>query len=122
MKDTRIKTYDFAAQIHTGSNILSFTEQAINGIIQKVEWKPGSYATNGSYFLYESGTNFLIHSVKNLANAGQDAYVQHHLVDPVNTGSGTGITTPIVTNNILFLSVSGNLPGSYFGGMSVYYI
>ena len=117
----RIKTYDFAAQAMGGSNILSFSSFPLNGVIHKVDWKPGSYASNGSYFVYESGTNFVIHSIKNLTNAGLDAYPQHHIVDKDSAGSGTGFTTNFVTNNVLFLSVSGNFPGSYFGGMTVYY-
>lgn len=122
VRDSRIKTYDWSGQAMGGSNLALYTSFAINGQIQRMHWRTGSYASNGSYYLYESGTGDVIHVIKNLTNAGLNVYPQASAVDILNTGSGTGIVAPLVVNNILLLSVSGNYPGSYFGGATLYYI
>ena len=128
MKTSRLEVYDF----NTGSFVADanknfgpvFSDSAINGAVEKIIYRVGTWAQGGSLDISVSGTNEPILYMNNVLNADQ---IKYPIVHPVNNLNVTGSPWAFAQrtagpDGILKIWGSGVGPiGSICNGLSIYY-
>jgi hypothetical protein len=125
VRPNRLKDYTFqGAELKSNAAGLFkiYSNNPINGVIQKVEYIKNNYTANGSLYIEISGTNELIWRQEGSLDSNAFAYPFAYSTNSNNTTGSPQIGAQFVVNNNISLVGSG--VGNITSGtrISVYYI
>jgi hypothetical protein len=125
VRENRIKEYRFTTTEITasaGEIISAVSNHVLNGTVQKVEILANNYTTNGSIYLFVSGTNELIWSRNGTATTSGAFYPHVFTVDQTNVTGSPYVITQRVINSPVYVGGSGLGAGTSGLGINIIYI
>ena len=125
VRENRIKHYSFSISNLTAnpSGTLSvYSDHPLNGVVQKIFYRDGNFAANGSLFIYASGAvQETLWSYKN-AVADQTVYPVVFGVDSTNTTGSPGAIGQLIIDTPLRIVASGVGASTSGLGLIIYYV